>query len=643
IYESRNSLHPIFSYASDDYYAFLEDQEGDWMESGLGDHTMDLAIGRIPVVTVKDAEIAADKLIRYETGEERFGEWRTRLCFVADDGDGVDGIIHQRDADMLAAYVDTLSAGYSVKKIFVDAYRQELFPSYQVTPEANRDLVEEVNNGLLIINYTGHGNEYQWTSEAILDMSVISNFTNRDHLPLFVTATCEFGRHDDPRIISGAETAIFNERGGAIGLVTTSRPVFSSTNFILNKAFYDHVFEREKDQYLSIGEVFRRTKNESLNGSVNRNFSLLGDPSMVLAYPSRRAGITRINGIDLASGSDTLEAMQLVSVDGEIADANGTRIYDYQGSAIITVFDKPVNKKTLGAQDPVMSFKTRDNILFKGTAGVKNGSFRSEFIVPKNINYQVGDGRIMLYSVNEDQSMDAGGSAAEFKVGGTAEDFPQDQVPPEIRLYLYDSAMAESEVIGTSPVLIARLYDESGISCTSYGLEKGITAKLDDQEFDLSRYYIADRDDYKSGTVNFRFFNLAGGLHNLELTARDTYNNLGKGYIRFTVSDVRNIVIDNLINYPNPFNHETTFSFIHNRAGEDLEISLNIYNMSGELVRELTTIQANSDYKIDGLSWNGASSTGEKLQPGLYAYHVTVRSLTDGAVNRQYQKLIINY
>jgi hypothetical protein len=643
IYESRNSLHPVFSYASDDYFTLLEEQEGYWDESSQGDETMDVGIGRIPVVSVTEADILINKITNYESGKNRFGDWRSRICFVADDGDGVDGTIHSRDADKLASYVDTSFTDYSIKKIYVDAYPQIVTPNKQTVPEAKNDLNAAINNGTMIVNFTGHGSESQWTSEAILDLDMIARFTNRDRLALFVTATCEFGRHDNPVVRSGAEYALINDRGGAIALVTTSRPVFSSTNYQLNTAFYQNVFAKENNAFLTLGEIFRRTKNSSLNGPVNRNFSLLGDPSLMLAYPENRAWVSHINDLNTDLQQDTLKAMKLIRIDGLITDQDGNKMDSYNGSVTVTVYDKSVARQTLGAQDPVMEYTTRDNIIFKGLATVKNGSYRSEFIVPKNINYNLGEGRINLYSITDAGTDDAIGSNVKLFVGGTQSDFLLDQKPPDVELFLYDTVNSQENIIGSNPVLLARIHDESGISTSNYSLEKGIIAELDNMEFDLTHYYLADRDSYKNGTVEYQFFNLTDGPHHLVLTARDTYNNAGKAYLDFVVTDKSGIIIGDVYNFPNPVLNETTFSFVHNRAGEDLEVIIDIYNMTGAFVREINTIISDSDFKVNNIKWDATNSSGKKLQTGIYIYTVSVRSLYDGTKNVQHQKLIINY
>ena len=258
-YESRNSVHPIYSYSSDDYYALLEDDEGEWAESRSGDETMDIGVGRLPVKSMQEARGVVDKLIHYATSATARGRWRNEVVMVADDGDNNK---HQRDAELLAQALDTTFADYSLTKIYLDAFPQEPLPGGEQSVEANRRIERALKQGALLVNYTGHGNETRWAQENIFNVNTINQLRNYDQLPFFVTATCEFGRYDDPTLVSGAEQLVLSDRGGAIGLVTTTRPVFSNSNFLLNKAFYEQVFVQESGEHLAMGEIFRRTKKQ---------------------------------------------------------------------------------------------------------------------------------------------------------------------------------------------------------------------------------------------------------------------------------------------------------------------------------------------------------------------------------------------
>ena len=289
VYESRNSLHPLWSYSSDDYFGFMDAEEGDWMETQAGDHTMEIGIGRIPIQTEEDGEAVVNKIIRYQTNWLGYGKWRNKITFIADDGDNN---IHQQDANMMATYVDTTRKELNVNKLFLDAYKQDQNKS----PQASGAFLDAISRGNLIVNFTGHGNEGQLTHEDIFNELMISDLNNNILMPLFITATCQFGNYDNPNQVSGGEQMVLLPYGGAVALITATRPVFSNTNYQLNEAFYFSAMQKENGEYKRLGDIMRETKNNSLAGAGNRNYALLGDPMLRIAFPRQEVVLTAING-----------------------------------------------------------------------------------------------------------------------------------------------------------------------------------------------------------------------------------------------------------------------------------------------------------------------------------------------------------
>jgi hypothetical protein len=642
IYESRESLHPIFSYSSDDYYGFMDEEEGEWSENTRGDHTMDIGIGRLPVKSVQESEAVVQKLIRYASGINTTGKWRNKLCFVADDGDNN---THQMDADRLAQQISRSYPQYNISKVYLDAFPQHSSANRQTAPEVNKVINDAVQKGYLIINYTGHGGESGWAEEQILTIPQIDSWKNT-RMPLLVTATCEFGRYDDPLKISGAEYALLNTQGGAIGLLTTTRPVFSNTNYALNTAFYNSVFEQKNNQWQRLGDIVKYTKNNSLSGSVNRNFALLGDPSMRLAYPQEEALITRINGKDLTlQQTDTLKALSKVTIEGEIqAPGTGLLQADFEGMLYVTVYDKASTVTTLGTErSSRMNFQLQQNILYEGKARVKDGLFCFSFVVPKDIEYHYDSGKISLYAKAEESLRDAAG-ARMLIVGGSTSGIAADITPPQIRLFMNDTSFVSGGITGSNTFLLAHIFDESGINITRSGIGHAITGTLrgeKDTTLILNEYYTAGPDTHQQGQISYPFQHLKPGNYTLNLKAWDTYNNSGEAAIQFLVANSEQLVLQGLFNYPNPMGSFTTFEFDHNRAGEELEIHIDIFNAAGQQVKTMSTHIANSPEHIRELTWDGVSKEGNKLSKGIYIYRVTVRSMADQSSAYQVNKLII--
>lgn len=635
-YQSVNSLHPLLTYSSDDFFGFMEDHEGEWRESPVDQHTMEIGVGRIPVKSFTEAKNVVDKIIGCDTDSKLFHRWRKNIVFVADDGDFN---IHQNQADQMARNIDLNHALYDIKKIYLDAFPQLPGAGGQVSPEAKKEIEKAFSDGALVINYTGHGSERQWAQERIFDEVQIQNLKN-ERLPLLVTATCEFGRQDDPVFPSGGELCLLQPKGGAIGLVTTARPVSSSTNFELNQAFYQAFFEKDNGNNLSLGEIFRRTKNNSISGVSNRNFSLIGDPSLYLAMPEYDI---QVNNIETSDNSDLLKALSRVTVKGEIVNAGSERIASFNGTLHSTLFDKETSFITLGNENPPFAYTQWYNALFRGKASVTQGAFEFEFMVPKNIAYAIGQGKLSLYAFDENTRSDASGFSKDFTVGSSEVDAGSDTTPPVIKLYLNDKTFVNGGLTGSTAQLVASLFDESGINISGYGIGNSIVAVLDENEtFILNDYYEANTDDFKSGEIQYTLTGLKPGKHTIILRAWDTFNNPGQSRIDFLVTDGDGIIIEQFMNYPNPVYTSTQFSFTHNQAGSDLEASLLIYDYTGQAVQHHSFMVQESSYQVNLLELALGDDINKKLNPGLYLARLIVRSLADGSKNERVTKLIIS-
>ncbi|MBX2967463.1 MAG: type IX secretion system sortase PorU [Cyclobacteriaceae bacterium] len=638
-YQSRNSLSYVFTYSSDDYYGFLENHEGQWSEGPSPEnHTLDIAVGRIPVKSTEEMKNVVDKIIKYDTDKKRFGRWRKTIVFVADDGDLTANNVHQTQADQMATSINLHHGHFDTKKIYLDAFPQIPGAGGTISPETKKQIDQSINDGALIINYTGHGSERQWAQERILDEIQIQNLKNKN-LPLLVTATCEFGRQDDPMFPSGAELFILQPNAGAIGLVTTARPVSSNTNFDLNQAFYDAFFQKENGNNLSLGEIFRRTKNNSISGVFNRNFSLIGDPSLHLAIPTHDINVTSIT---TSSGSDTLKALSTVTVTGEIVNHEQEKIETFNGTVEATLFDKETSFRTLGNENTPFDYKQWFNALFRGRAKAEAGEFTFQFIVPKNIAYAIDEGKLSLYAYDKNSEEEAAGYSTNFMIGSSESNPPTDTSPPEIKLYLNDLTFTNGGITGSAPTLIAQLADESGINISGYGIGNSIIAVLDDDEtLVLNDYYIAEPNDYTKGTIEFTLPELKPGPHTITLRAWDTHNNPGLAKIDFRVSGTNALVIESFAGYPNPMRESAQLYFTHNQAGNDLEAVLMICDRTGQSVQEYTFSIQESAYEVNLLELSVSDNPGKKLAPGIYLARLIVRSLADGSKNERVTKLIV--
>ncbi len=624
VYETKNSYHPITAFPYDDYYALLDDREG-------GDHrgAIDIAVGRLPVRTAEEANLVVEKIINYETSDKTLGDWRTNVLFVADDEDGNR---HLRNADLIAEDVRRLHPSFNINKVYLDAYEQENTPGGIFNFNATEALNQSLFKGQLVVNYLGHGGSRGWAQERVLQKGDVDKWSNKDRLPLLITATCSFAGYDNPQEITAGEYTLTNPTGGAIALFTTVRAVYAGSNERLTRNVFDHLFEPVNGQVPPIGEILRTAKNSSsadTTGLNARKFTLLGDPAMYLALPSYSARTLRINGKSVDDPAiDTLKALSKIRVEGEIIDANGQLVPSYNGEISPTIFDKSSTLKTL-AQDKGSSeqeFSLQKSVIFKGLASVTNGKFEFSFVVPKDINYVYGNGKISYYA-KDGSVLDAAGAFDGIVVGGTSDNALDDTEGPEIEIFLDDENFVFGGLTGRDPVLLVRLKDENGINVIGNSIGHDLTALFDNNPQStavLNDFYESEKDDFTSGLVTYPLSQLEVGKHTVEIKAWDIANNSSVSYSEFVVVDEETAALQHVLNYPNPFSTNTCFQFEHPFQGQDIDIRVEIMTVSGRLVKTLEKrIKASGKLSRD-VKWDGMDDFGDPLANGIYVYRVTV-------------------
>ena len=642
VYESRESLHPVLSYSSDDYFGFMDAGEGEWPETQTGDYKMEIGVGRLPVKSLDETRTVVDKLIRYSSDASLTGDWQTRLMLVADDGDYN---IHQQDADQMVRSVEKTAPAYRPQRVFLDDYPQENTANGQKAPIVNQLINRAIADGQLIINYSGHGGILGLADEQIVTLQDILSWKNQ-RLPLFVTATCQFGRYDDPAVSSGAELMLLSRTGGAIGLLTTTRPVYANTNLLLNQAFYDAVFKPINGQMPRLGDVMRLTKNNSLSGPVNRNFALLGDPSMQLAYPKAQVVLTQVNGKSLtASRSDTLRALQTVELSGQIRQQD-KQLSNFSGTLRLTLYDKATTHSTLGAEagSPAITYQAFTNPIFTGQVPVKQGQFTVRFTMPKDINYAIGSAKIYMYAVQADSALDALGSYDSLRVGGSTLVDSVDNQPPVVALSVAGGVKEGdvTRVTGPDVTLLVRLSDNRGINIARSGLGHELTVQLNSQPaVVLNENYVASGVGGRQGDVQYTFRDLSPGTYTIRAKAWDINNNSAEGTLTILVSERPELEVRELRANPNPVGAQTTFTAQLNRSGGPLDWTVGVYDVNGRLMNQQAGQCTNCDALLNLGVWNGLTNAGQPVSDGIYLVQCQVRSATDGSTGKGTCRVVV--
>jgi hypothetical protein len=661
-WQAYSSFDLVSSFVTDDFYGMMDSNEGEM----AGFDKLDIAVGRIIADSPERANQMVDKVERYYS-TEALGAWRNSFVILSDDIDSNSDIdmefVINEDADDVALNKPFIN----VTKIHSDAYLQETTAGGERYPKVETAIVNAIEQGALVVNYFGHGGENGFAAERIFQIPHIESLRNECKLNCFVTVTCDFSKYDNPLRISAGELLFWNKDGGAISMVTTTRAIYINVGDAFNRALAENMFsynpddDYEEGEYPSIAEALRITKNngQSVSNDPQKYLvSYLGDPAIKLAIPKPEVRLTKINDVSITETTDVLQALGHAKLEGVVVDSNGVVLSNYNGKVTTTIYDKKVQRQTLandGVSDSngpiVLDFETLGEVIFRGQATVTNGIFQIEFVVPRDISIPVGYGKVSFYALEANNASDqTGATTSTVQIGGLNENAEEDNIGPVITLFMNDENFASGGVTNESPTLIVKLQDENGIN-TSSGIGHDISAIIDGDEtnpFVLNDFYITELDDYTRGSLNYPFRDLESGLHTLTLKAWDVYNNSSTAEIQFVVyNENQDLVVDKVLNYPNPFVDYTEFWFTHN-SSESLDISIQVFTISGKLVRTLNgqTLASSAPCTSIGftsrdLIWDGRDDFGDKIGKGTYIYKLTVHSSTTNKTVEKIEKLVI--
>lgn len=641
----RNSLNPLYAFPSDDFFAILESNS----EQNPLNGRLSISVGRLPVNKAEEAAAVIDKIISYDKNPQSFADWRNRLVFIADDEDRSE---HLDFADAIADDTYQQNNFFNLEKIYLDAFPQVNTPGGSRFPAVNEAIDQAIFKGALLFTYLGHGGPNGLAQERILDIPSIKNWQNSDALTIFLTATCSFAGYDDVSFTTAGEELFLNPKGGAVALLTTTRAVFSSQNADLTRKALEELFSRGANGLPTMGEAMRKAKNRISFASTNtRKFTLIGDPSQKPATPSYQIRTETINGKQVTTNTvDTLNALDKVTIEGVVLDNQGN-VYDgFNGEIFPTVYDKPTISTTLAQDD--RSFKreytVQKNVLFKGRSTVQNGRFKFSYVVPKDINYTFGAGKISYYAAAAQNLQDAGGAFEQIIIGGTNEEGISDNQGPQVDVYMNTEDFVFGGITDQNPVLLVRLEDENGINVVGNSIGHDLEGKIDDNSqntLQLNDFYEAEKDDYTKGVVRYPLQDLAIGRHTIEIKAWDVANNSSTGYTEFVVTDSEQLALSNVLNFPNPFTDRTCFQFDHNLAALDLDVYIQIFTVSGRLVKTIsTTVFSDGAIRQDDcIEWDGRDDFGDPLARGVYLFKVKVSTsgLQELSQESDFEKLVI--
>ena len=622
-YQTENSLSSQ-SYVIDDYFGFLDDADN---KKSLQNKKLCLGIGRFPIRTVEQATQMVDKVISYMENRNT-GSWKNNLCFMADDGSNTDGFMteHMEFADQLAGYVESEHPEFLVNKLYYDAYKKDMTAG--TYPDVRSGLQKLLKDGLLLFNYTGHGGTTALSDEKVLTQTDINQFTYT-HLPVWVTATCDFTRFDDLNTSAG-EDVFLNKSSGGIALFTTVRVAYSRPNFPINDNVIRNLFERNNGRRRTLGEVMQATKN-TLSSVYKLGFCLIGDPAVKIAYPEFGMKVTTVNGQSVDGNSISFKALEKITVEGEVLDASGQLVTDFTGIVNPTVKDSKVTvtclKNSNKDDSPAFTFTDYPNTIFIGNDSVRNGKFSFTFTVPKDISYSNLQGKMNLYAVDTESGNEAQGNFDNFIVGGTSDTAETDTIGPEIRaLYLNDTTFVDGGQVNTTPYFVAELWDKSGVNITGSSVGHDMMLVIDEStvlSYNLNSYYELLPGEDGTGIVKFPIPALEPGKHTAEFWVWDILNNSTVRTFTFEVVEGLKPFLFDVIATPGIAREQVTFHLMHNRPESRMRVGIMVYDLAGRQLWKHEESGTSGLFENYTVSWD-LTSGGARMRPGVYIYRAAI-------------------
>lgn len=650
------------SYVTDDFFTMLDNTDeimvvNDFYtyDSDLSSQ-MDIAVGRFPAHDLSEAKLLVDKTLAYHEKQPNqgssFGDWKTKFYLVVDDDDPLPSIAFHTDVEnSTATFIKNNIPYATTRKLYLDAFPASGTSGGQRYPQVNQGIANAFDLGSALVVYFGHGGPRSWAQERVITYEEINNFSNFSglyaRLPVVLTVTCDFTVWDVPEIASAGEYMLKNPNGGAVAMLTTSRPIATSYGRQFNKRIIEQILALNGDQYLPLGEALRIAKVGYTGGGAGNNHysvNLLGDPMLSVTRPPRDIRITKINGEDASTFTGILRALDFVEIEGEVLNANGTaKDNSFNGKANATLFDKPINKTTLNNDGniEVLNFQEQVNAIFKGGTNVTNGNFKFQFYVPKDINYEIGDGKLMVYAHN---NVTDAVTTKTVRVGDQNPNGLDDDNGPAIGLYMNNLNFVDGGITDRDPYILACLVDSTGINTSGVAIGHDITGVLDgniEGTYVLNEYYEGGDNnpctnpqvlDYQKGQVMYKLSRLELGNHQIVFKAWDINNNSSEQTLDFVVMEdgSDHIYIDKLLNWPNPFTNQTYFHFEHN-CDSELDVMVQIFTISGKLVKTIRQPVSAEPWREGyrtgrfAIPWDGLDDFGDKIGKGVYIYRVTAR------------------
>jgi hypothetical protein len=374
---------------------------------------------------------------------------------------------------------------------------------------------------------------------------------------------------------------------------------------------------------------------DSNSGTANRNFTLLGDPSMKLALPENEIFIGAVQN---QNGADTLKGLSEIWISGEVR-TNGIKNSTWSGSIEIEVYKSPAHEVTRGDENPPFEFDAWKQLIYRGSTTVTGGDFALAFKTPANLTDLIAEGKIFAYATRNNSVDHATGFYAPLPLSPENESL-SDGINPLAAIFVNDSTFTSGGIVNKDPVILIKVSDNTGIDITNNPDNRMLLTLDQDSTFFIGSYYHPDLNNSKSGEVAFKLFDLEQGEHHVSVSVADLNGNQITVETEFIV-DTQNFRVSAFNGWPNPFKETTQIWFEHTRPGDDLSGTLSITDYFGRTIRSIYFRSDQAPGKTVIMEWDGTDLMGSKLSSGIYLLRLDLQSELNGAKITRFGKLIL--
>ncbi|MDR2578998.1 MAG: C25 family cysteine peptidase [Chitinispirillales bacterium] len=625
-------------------------------------HSAYYFLGRLPAKSPAQAFDMVDKIIEMEDPRvANFDSWRNRVLMSADDdqqGPNEDNIKdHVNSSERLSAIIERNRPEVDLRKLYLYEFEWD---ERWFKPSATRTLINEINSGVALFNWFGHGGMEVIADERLLSTTDIGALSNRGRYPVITLFSCSVGKFDQPGRDCIAELLVRQPRAGAIASISGARLVVPRHNEGLAAPFFEALFSLERQSAnFSIGSALRYAKHMYTVSHESKFYVILGDPS--ITFSARNRGVDlRITSIsDPAVTLDTLKALQRISIRGAVTDLDGLTDANFSGTGAfvnLTLSNPPFLSRRkdggiFSGKDSTWMLPGRP--VFSAKIPVSDGEFEQQLLLPMNLAFGQPGVRLTAYAWKEGDTLTGGGYLGGLIFEGSETADIGDTVGPKIsvRPIFNDVGMnraglfVRNRITSQLPLNVEiAIEGQNGINVIGTGPDEGLTIEVRGalSKRSVNHLFQFSEGSFSRGTANIMFEEnqLRGGSHELVISAQDLLGNASKLTVALDIVDPAELKLDHVINVPNPvrMGRETRFFYHHSNTPGDLnvDVTIRIYSLGGRLLAVIRNPE-------NGVPWVPRDGRGNLLSPNVYLYQVTATSPNIGkTVRSRIKKLVVH-